>query len=78
VGLKKFAVLEERIGDLIDRSAALKREREELAHKLKKREEESVQARRQLQSLSREREVISSKLDRLILKLEGKTGRAKD
>jgi cell division protein FtsB len=62
--VKKFETLEERVGDLIQQTAVLKKERGDLVS--------------QLEKLSREREVISSRIDKLILRLEGKRGLPKE
>ncbi len=76
--VKKFETLEERVGDLIQQAAVLKKEREGLVSQLEKREQEATASRKQLEKLSREREVISSRIDQLILSLEGKRGLPKE
>ncbi len=76
--VRKFETLEERVGDLIQQAAVLKKEREGLVSQLEKREQEATASRKQLEKLSREREVISSRIDQLILSLEGKRGLPKE
>ena len=70
VRLEKFEQLEKGVGELVDRFALLKKEKDEVARALKKESSENQIAQERLERLYRDRYQLRSKLDALIEKIE--------
>jgi len=66
----RFKVLEEKISGLIEQFSLLKKEKEEFYKKLQQKENANQDIQEKLERLNKERDVVRSKLDSLINRLE--------
>ena len=66
----RFKVLEDKIGSLIEQFSLLKKEKEEFYKKLQQKENANQDIQEKLERLNKERDVVRSKLDSLINRLE--------
>ena len=70
VKLEKFENLDRSVNQLVKQFSLLKREKDEIASVLEVNRDEKKETKNRLEKFSRERHLISSKLDVLIDKLE--------
>jgi uncharacterized coiled-coil DUF342 family protein len=69
--IDKFNTLEDKINALIEQFVSLKKEKDEVEERLRQKEIDQQEILDRLEKLHKERDVVRSKLDGLIVKLDG-------
>ena len=68
--LEKFDILEEKVGQLAERFAQLRNEKDDILQSMKEKEKVLVGLEERTQSLEEERDQIRARLDKVIATLE--------
>jgi septal ring factor EnvC (AmiA/AmiB activator) len=70
MGEESFALIEKKIGDLVQVVAALKKEKEKLAAELARKDGEVKELSKKLSELSRERGEVKDRVEKILSRLD--------
>lgn len=70
MGEESFALIEKKIGDLVQVVAALRKEKTEIAEQLARRESEARDLARKLAEMTRERNEVKERVEKILSRLE--------
>ena len=70
MALEKFDILEEKVGQLAEKYAQLRSEKENFTNNLQQKDKEILDLQDKVRSLEEEKEMTKSRLDKIISSLE--------